>query len=137
MKLVLQEQPEINIPFLFEMWNWVGDKTILPTKWYELLKKHDKQTHSHAFSAYTREYLISTYVRDPKFDPNGFFFLTTRSEAVAGVLVWPINEETCELVALAALPSHRDRETTQCIIALGLCYAFARGFTEVLYNGAE
>jgi hypothetical protein len=137
MKLILAEKPEIVIPFLYEVWNWVGDTSILPTKWYELLKKNDNQTNSNAFSSITRELLLNQYVRNEKFDPNGFFFLTTRSEVVSGVLVWPISRDTCQLVALVALPAHRDKQVAQAIISLAIVYAINKGYSEVIYNNHE
>lgn len=137
MHLILSSAPETKIPFLYEYWNWVGDTSILPTKWFELLKKHDMQSNTHTFSTITKEKLIHQYIRDSKFDPNGFFFLTTRSEVVSGVLVWPINTEICEFVALASLPSHRDRDTTQAIISLGINYSIQKGFRQVVYTENE
>ena len=137
MHLVLSSSPETKIPFLYEYWNWVGDTSILPTKWFELLKKHDLQSNTRTFSNITRDRLLTQYVRDAKFDPTGFFFLTTRSEVVSGVLIWPINTETCEFVALASLPSHRDRETTQAVISLGINYSIQKGFKQIAYTENE
>lgn len=137
MILNLQTSPEVNIPFLYEYWNWVGDTSILPTKWYELLKKHDQQGHTSIFKNYTREFLIGNYVRNSKFDPNGFFFITTRSEVVSGVLVWPLDGERCEFVALAAMVSHRDRETAQAVVSLALNYAVSKGFRVAEYRENE
>lgn len=137
MKLELGERPEITIPFLFEMWNWVGDTSILPTKWSELLKKHDSQCGLNSFALVTREILLNQYVKNPKFDPNAFFFLTTRSEAVGGLLIWPCSETVCEMITLIALPSHRDRSTVQALIALGVNYAISKGFNQVVYNGND
>jgi hypothetical protein len=124
---------EIKIPFLYEYWNWVGDTSILPTKWLELLKKHDSQSRSTTFSGITRDLLINRYVRDSKFDPQGFFFLTTRSETVSGVLIWPLDHDRCELVCLASLPSHREKETTEAVISLGINYAIEKGFKILEY----
>ena len=137
MRLILENKPDVSIPFLYEVWNWVGDTSILPTKWYELLKKHDTQSHSHTFSSISREFLLNHYVRSPNFDPNGFFFLTTRSEVVSGVLVWPLDENCCELVALASLISHRDKNTLQAIISLALNYAINKGYSQIIYNERE
>ena len=137
MHLVLSSPPETKIPFLYEYWNWVGDTSILPTKWFELLKKHDLQSNTRTFLNITRDHLITQYVRDPKFDPSGIFFLTTRSEVVSGVLIWPINTESCEFVGLASLPSHRDRETTQAVISLGINYSIQKGFKQVVYTENE
>ena len=32
MRLILENKPDVSIPFLYEVWNWVGDTSILPTK---------------------------------------------------------------------------------------------------------
>jgi hypothetical protein len=134
---ILDNKPEVQIPFLYEVWNWVGDTSILPIKWYELLKKHDGLCKSNIFSAFTREYLLNTYVRNPNFDPNAFFFLTTRSEVVSGVLVWPLNDSTCEFVTVAALPTHRNKQVLEALLSLAVGYAIDKGFTQAVYNEHE
>ena len=137
MNLNLTSPLEVKIPFLYEMWNWVGDTSILPTKWGELLKKHDLQSGTETFKGLNREVLNARFVRNEKFDPYGFFFITTRSEVVSGVLVWPIDRNSCELVAAAALPGHRDREVAHAAIGLSLNYAISKGFQRVFYNEHE
>ena len=72
-QLVSEEPPAI--PFLYEIWNWVGDTSILPIKWLEFLKKVDKQTGEQRFAEITKDYLLSTYVNHPNFDPYSFFFI--------------------------------------------------------------
>lgn len=133
MHLVLSNSIEIRIPFLYEYWNWVGDTSILPTKWFELIRKHDQQSGTHTFAGLTRDELLSRYVRDPRFDPRGFFFITTRSETVCGVLVWPISSDSCRFTTLSCLPSHREKETTQAVISLGINYALEKGFKTIDY----
>ena len=63
------------VPPLCEIWTWEGDKSVLPHKWSETLKSTfgieiDPQT------------LKSEYVENENFDPNGFFFVTYRSNSI-------------------------------------------------------
>lgn len=130
-----QEPVHPTIPFLYEIWNWVGDTSILPIKWLELLKKSDSRSSSSTFSEVTKESLLE-YVRSPNFDPYGFFFLTTRSETTGGVIVWKTSEKSAELKFLAVLPEHRSKGVGDSLIMLAKQYAYQKGIDK-LYVEAE
>ena len=119
--------------FLYEVWNWVGDTSILPIKWFEFLKRVDAKAGTDTFAHVSKEYLLRTYVTQPLFDPDGFFFITTRSEVAACVLVWPVNEQECELKELAISPAHEAKGVGYSLVALALNYARQRSFRWVSY----
>jgi len=66
---------EPSIPFMHEVWNWEGDKSVLPSKWINILEKARG-------SSISKAELLQNYVETKGFDTNGFFFLTKRSKAI-------------------------------------------------------
>ena len=72
------KEPEV--PMLHEIWNWEGDKSVLPSKWVYIIQKARGV-------APTKEELLHDYIDVPDFDPSGFFFLTKRSKAVGCAIV--------------------------------------------------
>ena len=118
------EHVEPSIPFLYEVWNWVGDTSILPIKWLEFLHRAD----SNRFGHLTREQLLSNYVTQPNFDPYGFFFITNRSDVAAAVLVWPTSGEECEMREFAVAEKHRDKGVGEALVDLAHNYALSKGF---------
>lgn len=104
---------EAKAPFLYEVWNWVGDVSILPikvghTQWFDHLCACDRLAGEQNFPGLTKEALISDYIRSPNFDPRGFFFLTHRSDVAGSLLVWRQAEEIW-LRYLAVSPAHRSK----------------------------
>ncbi len=71
---------EPQVPILHEIWNWEGDKSVLPSKWVFIIQKARGSSPS-------KEELLHDYIDVPEFDPNGFFFLTKRSKAVGCAIV--------------------------------------------------
>jgi len=130
LKRELHEVPDPRAPFLYEVWNWEGDPSILPIKWFELLQKHDQQAATAKFSNISKDFLVQNYINNEHFDPKGFFFITHRSECVAGLLAWP-KGEICEIKTFAVLNSHWNKGVPESIVALALNYAKNKGFNLV------
>jgi hypothetical protein len=114
MMLTVDAEPHPDIPFLFEVWNWVGDISILPHKWHEILKKCGDE-----FSEISKQELAELS-KSTQFNPNQFFFLTTRSEATACAVLLPrAAPGEMEIGFLAVVPQHRNTPAVcEAIIAL-------------------
>jgi ribosomal protein S18 acetylase RimI-like enzyme len=133
---ITSEPEHPSVPYLFEIWNWVGDTSILPIKWLELLKKSDLRSNSSTFSRVTKEALME-YVRSSNFDPYGFFFLTTRSETTGGLLVWKTEEGRAEIKFLAVLKEHRSKGVGESLIMLAKQYCYNQGIREIYVSVEE
>ena len=70
-------------PDLCEIWNWEGDVTVLPGKWASVVN-------SHYGTDYDSSHFKTVYASKDFFDPNGFFFITYRSNAIGCCLL--VNE---------------------------------------------
>lgn len=81
----------------------MGDTSVLPTKWYEVLKKSNDE-----YNNVTKAQLADIS-KSSAFVPDQFFFLTTRSEATCCVLLCHREDtEPClELTYLAVTAAHR------------------------------
>ena len=94
-------------PFLYEVWNWQGDESILPykvyyislTKWMDLIKKANLD--------YDSNYIKQNYYSSDNFDKDSFLFITHRSE-VAGCCYLNLNNaNTIEFLLLN--PKHSNK----------------------------
>ena len=93
--------PEMVTPPLCEIWNWQGDTSVLPYKFESVLNagSTDPEFYGHAE-------LKQKYIQDGRFDPDGFFFLTYRSNAIGLTFAYKCAEEetTFELPYLVTVP---------------------------------
>ena len=69
-----EKVPELKVPSLCEIRNWQGDTSVLPYKFESVLNSCStiEENYEHAK-------LKEKYIKDSRFDPDGFFFLTYRS----------------------------------------------------------
>ena len=66
--------PDLKVPPLCEIWNWQGDTSVLPYKFESVLNSASTfEEH------YKHGELKEKYIKDARFNPDGFFFLTYRS----------------------------------------------------------
>ena len=105
----------IAVPSLCEIWNWEGDKTVLPTKWSETLKSSFNIDMS-------SQDLKNDYAENSKFDPNAFFFVTYRSSSIGWWLVWPEDDGKYTLKFLWAGQRYRDQNLEQALAGLAIEY---------------
>ena len=66
--------PDLKVPPLCEIWNWQGDTSVLPYKFESVLNSA-----STLEEHYKHGELKQKYIKDARFNPDGFFFLTYRS----------------------------------------------------------
>ena len=128
----LEVIPEMVTPSLCEIWNWQGDTSVLPYKFESVLNacSTDPEMYSHAD-------LKQEYVKCPRFDPLGFFFITYRSNAIGLTLAYKCaDESTYEIPFLLAVPSHRNKGVEKALLALILEYCQKKGASRVLLKGA-
>ena len=88
---------------------------------------------------YTHSQLKQDFVKNDRFDPDGFFFLTYRSNAIGLTLAFPAQDDptTYELPYLVAVPSHRNKGVEKALLALILEYCKNKGATKVVLKGAS
>jgi ribosomal protein S18 acetylase RimI-like enzyme len=140
-----REIEEGRVPFMYEVWNWEGDATILPIKvrtrqWFEFLQRVDSTEDTPHFPGLTQELLLQQFIRSDLFDPQAFFFITHRSEVAGSALLWPAAEAGVkELRFVAVHPSHRDKvrvrqQVGEALISIALDYAKKLDCLEVIYE---
>mmetsp|Transcript_32263 Transcript_32263/g.55767 ORF Transcript_32263/g.55767 Transcript_32263/m.55767 type:complete len:146 (-) Transcript_32263:205-642(-) len=137
-----REAEEGVVPFMYEVWSWEGDASILPVKWFDFLQRVDSSTGTHYYSHLTKERLIEDYVQSDNFDPDSFFFITQRSEVAGSALLWPTLEGECELLFVAVHESHRDRvrltqKVGEALLSIALDRALKLGMQVVSFTAKE
>ena len=125
--------PEMQTPPLCEIWNWQGDTSVLPYKFESVL--NDSSTKN---EMYNHETLKAEYIKSARFDPDGFFFLTYRSNAIGLTLAYRAvdDQSTFEIPYLVAVPSHRNKGVEKALLALILEYCKKKGGSRVVLKGA-
>ena len=114
----LESIREPETPFLCEIWNWEGDTSILHFKFESVLNEA-----SDGSSSFDCNALKAKYVKDPRFDPMGFFFLTYRSSPIGLALAFTSEiDGIYEVPFLVATPSHRNKGVEACLLGLILKY---------------
>ena len=68
----LEQVPEVQTPALCEIWTWQGDTSVLPYKFESVLNSASSFEDEH----YKHNELKEKYIKDARFNPDGFFFLT-------------------------------------------------------------
>ncbi|CAI2383318.1 unnamed protein product [Moneuplotes crassus] len=111
----VRDHERCSVPPLCEIWNWEGDKSILPIKWSETLKSTFGIDIDHKF-------LKETYADNPQFDPNGFFFVTYRSNTIGNCLVFPDEDGKYWIQFLTADQAYRDKQLEEALIGLAIEY---------------
>ena len=114
----LENIPEMQTPSLCEIWNWQGDTSVLPYKFESVLNASSTE------ALYAHGTLKQEYVKNARFDPDGFFFLTYRSNAIGLTLAYRCEDDpnTFELPFLVAVPNHRNKGVEKALLALILQY---------------
>ena len=116
-------------PSLCEIWNWQGDTSVLPYKFESVLNASSTDP-----ELYNHTALKQQYIGDERFDPDGFFFLTYRSNAIGLTLAYPCADEptTYEIPFLVAVPSHRNKGVEMALLALILEFCKKKGAAKVI-----
>ena len=86
-----KQLPQRKTPDLCEIWTWQGDTSILPFKFESVLNSAATEPDYIGFgkNVFTHTELKATYIDSENFDPNGFFFLTYRSQPIGLTLALP------------------------------------------------
>ena len=105
-------------PSLCEIWNWQGDTSVLPYKFESVLNAASTE------AIYAHGDLKQEYIKSARFDPDGFFFLTYRSNAIGLTLAYRCEDDpnTFELPFLVSVPNHRNKGVEKALLALILQY---------------
>lgn len=106
------ERLEPKVPDLFESWTWEGDTTVLPGKWEDAITE--------CFETSVADCTQKPW-EDPKFDPDGIFFLTHRSGTCGIALTLDGDEKGTGVIACLGVQSafHR-RGVGRCLLRLCL-----------------
>mmetsp|Transcript_33783 Transcript_33783/g.41766 ORF Transcript_33783/g.41766 Transcript_33783/m.41766 type:complete len:133 (-) Transcript_33783:278-676(-) len=114
----LDNIPQMQTPSLCEIWNWQGDTSVLPYKFESVLNSASTE------AIYEHAALKQQYVKSERFDPEGFFFLTYRSNAIGLTLAYRCTDDpSCfELPYLVCVPNHRNKGVESALLALILQY---------------
>ena len=125
----LDSIPELEVPYLCEIWNWQGDTSVLPFKFESVLNAASIEP-----EAYSHTKLKQTYVSDERFDPMGFFFLTSRSQAIGLTFAFKseTDEDTFEIPYLVCVPKHKEKGVEQALLSLILTYIKQKGGKRVV-----
>ena len=105
----------ISVPPLCEIWNWEGDKSILPIKWSDALRSTfgieiDDKT------------LKEKYSDNENFDPLGFFFVTYRSNTIGNCLVFKDENDLYWIRFLVAAKEYREKKLEEAMVGLAIEY---------------
>ena len=111
--------PELKVPSLCEIWNWQGDTSVLPYKFESVLNSCSKLEEN-----YEHTKLKEKYIQDSRFDRDGFFFLTYRSQAIGLTLAMPQADDptTYSIPFLCAVPNHRGKGVEAALLSLILTF---------------
>ena len=115
------ELPQVELPVYYEIWNWEGDLQPLPNKWYKLIRSCFGSKFCQLKGIDDDSYLLKKYVTDTScFDPESFYFITTRSEFCATGFGWYDDKEKKigKLHWLAVDPKHRHIGLGKCVVLL-------------------
>lgn len=82
---IIDFDTEYKTPYLHETWNWEGDESVLPYKWFDLMKK--------ANISYDQEKIKTNYYTNDKFDRSSFFFITHRSNVCGCIYLNSANDK--------------------------------------------
>ena len=128
------------MPDLHEIWTWEGDTSILPHKVTEILnsvsvfdENDPKFADDDPFEAFERPYKadeikarLKCLMADNAFQPDGFFFLTNRSQAVGCCMVLTTPEKTFKIEYLSTIPGSIGSGVEQSLILLALKFCFKK-----------
>lgn len=117
-----------SIPQFFEMWNWVGDESVLVFKWMDLITK--SKLNEEKSSDWSVEKLRSKYIENENFDKKSFFFLTHRSDT-AGIAY--IDMKTT-IKFLLVNPKYADKKVEHALLTLIIDKAQKMGLTEIEFD---
>eukprot|EP00940_MAST-03C_sp_MAST-3C-sp2_P000104 g104.t1 len=133
MTLTMNERPpKWTLPPYHEIWNYEGDESVIPRKWFHVLCQAFGETFL-AEKGVSKETLEERYVRSKGFRKDGFFLITHRSTTVAtgfafvddsdpkiGILHW-----------LGVVPGSRRQGIARSIVLMILRHFFDRGIRVV------
>ncbi len=127
------ELPEPKAPMYYEIWKWEGDPTVLPGTWLGCIQKAFGSPFADGWTTarFTEEFGPSK----PQFDPEGIFFITTRSKCAGTCMLWqddPADKTTARLHWLGVDPAHRRKGIARTLALLVLKRAQERGFQKVV-----
>ena len=80
---------------------------------------------------YKHGLLKKQFIDDKGFDPNGFFFLTYRSNAIGLTFALPTAPNEYRIVYLCCIPSHRNKEVREALLVLLLKHYKSKGAVKI------
>lgn len=125
--------PKPQSPELCEIWTWQGDTSILPHKFESVLNSAATEPDYVGFgkNIFQHEQLKKTYIDCPRFDPEGFFFITYRSNAIGLAQCLQAEDGSWEIPFLTAVPNHFGKGVEECLLQLCLSYLHGKGATNI------
>ena len=128
--------PQRKTPDLCEIWTWQGDTSILPFKFESVLNSAATEPDYVGFgkNVFSHTELKATYIDNKGFDPNGFFFLTYRSQPIGLTLALPQTGDTWEVPFLAIVPNYYGKGVEQCLLHLVVEFLKSRGAKKAVFR---
>merc|ERR1711957_439147 len=109
--------PDLQVPSLSEVWTWQGDTSVLPFKFESILNAASDNE-----ELFVAKELSQKWCKGSDFDPNGFFFITYRSQAIGLTFAKEIQNGEYEIPYMVAVPSHLNKGVEQALMVLVLTY---------------
>ena len=112
----------VETPELCEVWTWQGDTSILPHKFESVLNAAATEADYIGFGkeVFKHGELKKKFIQRPDFDPDGFFFITYRSNAIGLTLALPDGKGGWTIPFLTAVPNHYGKGVEMCLMSLVL-----------------
>lgn len=84
LELIPEAPKQIHAPDLCEIWTWQGDTSVLPHKFESVLNAAATEPDHLGWgkNVFNADRLARDFIDVDDFDPEGFFFLTHRSNAI-------------------------------------------------------
>ena len=129
----LETIPELKTPSLCEIWTWQGDTSVLPYKFESILNSASTKGEE---EFYKHNELKEKYIKDARFNPDGFYFLTYRSQAIGLTLAMPKADDptTYEIPYLVSTTSHRNKGVEAALLSLILTFCKKAGAKKVIVD---
>lgn len=82
------------LPNEYQIWRWEGDKQALPRQWLKLIRRCFGLHFTRKWSELA---LRATFIEQPQFDPEGFFFVTIDEDIVGTSMAWVDGKELAKV----------------------------------------
>ena len=122
------------LPPYHEIWNYEGDERVVSKRWFHVLRLAFGESFLKEKDI-DQNYLKRMYASKERFNRNGFFLITTRSETVATAFAWTdrVGETEVGVVHwVAVAPESQRNGVDRAVVELVLNHLCSSGFKRAL-----